>query len=288
MSNLDRNEKRRKSSPTDITAQPSMVSTGDVLNFAVPTEIVPLPSGGKLYAPGHPLHGKDTIEIRHMTAKEEDILSSQSLIKRGQAVDRMLQNILVEGGIDINTLLVGDKNALMYAARITGYGANYEAYVDCVSCSERFEWAFDLSQYDEYFTGPSEEASEASEASYTGRGTIEMKLPVTKAHCELRAITGADEIFLTKSAEMKRNQNLPETGLTDLLKTMVVAVNGITDKLLLAGFLDLLPAADARHIRKVYRSFMPNVQFEQETECLHCGYVSKVEVPITGDFFWPG
>ena len=285
MSNPDRNEKRRKSSPTDIAAHPTAMPMGDVLNFAVPTEIVPLPSGGNLYSPGHPLHGKDTIEIRHMTAKEEDILSSQSLIKRGQAVDRMLQNILVDERIDINSLLVGDKNALMYAARITGYGAHYEAYVTCRSCEEQFEWAFDLSKYDEYFTTPPEDNSGAV---YTERGTIELNLPVTKAHCELRAITGADEIFLTKSAEMKRNQNLPETGLTDLLKAMIVSVNGVTDKLLIAGFIDLLPAADARHIRKIYRGLMPNVVFQQETECLHCGYVSKVEVPITGDFFWPG
>tara|TARA_R100000005_G_C4995941_1_gene202817 strand:+ start:698 stop:1555 length:858 start_codon:yes stop_codon:yes gene_type:complete len=285
MSSLDRNEKRRKSSPNDIAAHPGIMPQGDVLNFSVPTEIVPLPSEGKLYPPEHPLHGKDTIEIRHMTAKEEDILSSQSLIKRGQAVDRMLQNILIDNRIEINTLLVGDKNALMYAARITGYGANYPAYVNCSSCTERFEWDFDLSKYDECFTGPNEDEEGAS---YTGRGTIELELPVTKALLEIRALTGADEAFITKSAEMKRNQNLPETGLTDLLKLMIVSANGVTDRNLISNFVDLLPAADARHIRKVYKNFMPSISFIQETECHNCGYISKVEVPITGDFFWPG
>ena len=285
MSTLDRNEKRRKSSPSDILAHPSVMPAGDVLNFSVPTEIVPLPSEGRLYPPDHPLHGKDTIEIRHMTAKEEDILSSQSLIKRGQAVDRMLQNILIDDTIDVNTLLVGDKNALMYAARITGYGANYPATVTCVSCTEKYDWDFDLSKYDECFTGPSDTDTGAS---YTGRGTIEVVLPVTKAVLELRALTGADEAFITKSAEMKRNQNLPETGLTDLLKLMVVSANGVVDKGLLSNFINLLPAADARHIRRVYKNIMPNVSFTQETQCHNCGYVSKVEVPITGDFFWPG
>lgn len=285
MSSLDRNEKRRKSAPNDIAAHPNVMPMGDILNFSVPTEIVPLPSGGKLYAPDHPLHGKDTIEIRHMTAKEEDILSSQSLIKRGQAVDRMLQNILVDTRIEINSLLVGDKNALMYASRITGYGANYPAFVNCTSCSERFEWDFDLSKYDECFTGPSDDEPGAS---YTGRGTIEIELPVTKAVLELRALTGADEVFITKTSEMKRNKNLPETGLTDLLKLMIVSANGVTDKGLLANFVDLLPAADAKHIRTIYKNFMPNVSFTQETECHNCGHISEVEVPITGDFFWPG
>ena len=129
--------------------------------------------------------------------------------------------------IDVNTLLVGDKNALMYAARITGYGAAYDAYVNCSSCGERFEWCFDLSKYDECFVGPSEEEEGAT---YTANGTLEMELPVTKAVVELRAITGEDESFLTKAAEMKRNQNLPETGLTDLLKAMLVSANGVRDR----------------------------------------------------------
>lgn len=285
MSNLDRNEKRRRSSPNDISAHPTALPTGDILNFAVPTDIVPLPSQGKLYPPDHPLHGRDSIEIRHMTAKEEDILSSQALIKRGQAVDRMLQNILVDTRIDVNTLLVGDKNALMYAARITGYGAAYDAYVNCSSCGERFEWCFDLSKYDECFVGPSEEEEGAT---YTASGTLEMELPVTKAVVELRAITGEDESFLTKAAEMKRNQNLPETGLTDLLKVMLVSANGVRDRGLLASFVDMMPAADAKHIRTVYKRFMPNIVFLQQTECHHCGATKETEVPITGGFFWPG
>ncbi len=285
MSNLDRNEKRRRSSPNDISAHPTALPTGDILNFAVPTDIVLLPSGGKLYPPDHPLHGKDTIEIRHMTAKEEDILSSQSLIKRGQAVDRMLQNIIVDTRIDVNTLLVGDKNALMYAARISGYGAAYPAYVNCSSCGQRFEWIFDLSKYDECFIGPSEDEEGAT---YTANGTLEMELPATKAVVELKAITGSDELFLTKTTEMKRNQNLPETGLTDLLKIMLVSANGVTDKGLLSSFVDMLPAIDAKHIRTVYKRFMPNILFKQETECSHCGTATETEVPITGGFFWPG
>ena len=83
------------------------------LSFVAPTEFVEIPSRGKFYPQGHPLHGKQTVEIKHMTAKEEDILTSQTLLKKGVALDRFLQSVMLDKSIDISTLLVGDKNALI-------------------------------------------------------------------------------------------------------------------------------------------------------------------------------
>ena len=112
---------------TDITAPvaASAPSEEPRLNWAMPTEIVELPSRGRFYGPDHPLHGKTNIEIRYMTAKEEDIITSQALIREGVAVDRMIQSLVVDRSIDVNKLLLGDKNALIVASRITGYGAEY-------------------------------------------------------------------------------------------------------------------------------------------------------------------
>ena len=123
-------------------------SNTDAPNFSwsVPTEFVELPSQGIFYPAGHPLQNQKTVEIRYMTAKEEDILTSRSLLKEGVALDRMLQNLLVSKNININTLLVGDKNALLVAARRTGYGADYETNVTCPSCGNTDEHSFDIYQ----------------------------------------------------------------------------------------------------------------------------------------------
>ena len=100
-------------------------TSGDLFSFVTPTTFVDLPSKGRFYGEAHPLHQSDTIEIRHMTAKEEDILTSEALLKKGIAVDRMLQSVVVDKRIKVRDLLVGDKNAMIIASRITGFGPQY-------------------------------------------------------------------------------------------------------------------------------------------------------------------
>ena len=87
---------------------------------------------------------------------------------------------------------------------------------------------------------------------------------------------------------MKEKNNLQESPLTDMIKMMLHSANGVTDREQLNGFADMMPAADSRLIRETYRKVMPTVAFKQQTECSHCGYTVEMEVPITGDFFWPG
>ena len=113
------------------------------LSFAAPTEIVDLPSKGRFYPEGHPLCGKETIEIRYMTARDEDILTSPALLKKGVALDRLLDNVLVDKSYSSKDLLSGDRHALMYAVRITGYGPDYPAEISCVHCGSDFEHTFD-------------------------------------------------------------------------------------------------------------------------------------------------
>ena len=96
------------------------------LSYAVPTEIVDLPSKGRFYPVGHPLHGKESIEIRYMTARDEDILTSPALLKKGVALDRLLDNVLLDNSFNSKDLLSGDGATLMYAVRITGYGPDYQ------------------------------------------------------------------------------------------------------------------------------------------------------------------
>ena len=103
-------------------------------SFIVPTELVDLPSKGAYYPEGHPLHGSETIEIKQMTAKEEDMLTSRTLLKKGVALERVLESIILNKAIHPDSLLVGDRNALIIAARVSAYGNEYNTTVTCPEC----------------------------------------------------------------------------------------------------------------------------------------------------------
>lgn len=283
MSN-QRNESRRKNTASIPEPNSAPQVGGDILNFTVPTEIIDLPSGGKMYPVGHPAYGKDAIEIRHMTTKEEDILSSQSLLRKGIAIDRMMNNIIMDEGVQVEDLIIGDRNALMYAARISGYGPEYGVFVDCDECEKEFEHQFDLSNYTDGY----KKMEEGEDYRFTDNGTVEFTLPMSKVVVQIRALTGEDEKRLEKVREMKEKNNLPEAGLTDMLKMMLFSANGVEDKSQLNKFIDKIPARDSKSMRDLYRKVMPNVVIKEEVDCSHCGHTMEMEVPILGDFFWPG
>jgi len=254
-------------------------------NWTVPTEIVPLPSQGRFYPDGHPLHGETTAEIRFMTAKDEDILTSRALLKEGLAIDRLLQNILVNKDIEVNSLLVGDKNALIVAARITGYGNEYNTNVTCPSCDTVGEYSFELSVEDN--TKDIDIHIESHEATRTENNTFVVELPLTKANVECRLLTGKDELKLAKEAQRRSKKKQNETTLTSQLKSFIVSVNGDSNPLALAAFVQTLPARDSRYLRSFYSDITPNLDMNQVYECASCGYTADMEVPLTADFFWP-
>ena len=251
------------------------------ISFSTPTEFVDLPSKGAHYREGHPLHDKDTIEIRYMTARDEDILTSRSLLKKGVAIDRLLQNIVVDKKINVDDLLIGDKNALVIAARITGYGANYETKIMCPACATHCKSSFDLGTVKVVDTEIPEEVDK------TSNGTFIVIPPRIKAQVELKLLTGADEKKLAKTIAFKKKKNLPESTLTDQLRLSIASVNGQSDSNIINLFIGSLPASDARYIRDIYSKLMPNVDMKQEFECQACGFEQETEVPFTTDFFWP-
>ena len=254
------------------------------LSFTVPTEIITLPSGGKHYPEEHPLHGKNEIEIRHMTAKDEDVLNSKALLKKGIAIDRLLQGVIVNKRIKVDSLLVGDKNALIVAARITGYGEDYSTKVSCPACGVASDCDFDL---DESLIVNSGENIDDVEAILVESGVFSLTLPRTKFTVEVRLMTGADEKKIIKLAQSKQIHKLPDTPLTDQFRAFIVSVDGNTNRVDINRFIDLMPARDARHLRNVYSKIMPNVELKHNFECDGCGYEQVIDIPFTVDFFWP-
>ena len=256
-----------------------------VFNWSTPTEFVKLPSGGRFYPAGHPLHNQEMVEIRFMTAKEEDILTSKSLLKEGLALDRMLQNILVDTNIKVSELLIGDKNALLVGARRTGYGPVYETKVTCPSCNTTDDFSFDISSPE---VNDFEQNIDSSDTTtLTDQNTVVVKLPMTEVVVECRFLTGADELRLAKTAERKARKSKEENMSTDTMRAYIVSVNGDPSPLMKEALIQNIPARDARFLRKAYASVVPNIDMTQVYECPNCTYTADMEVPLGIDFFWP-
>lgn len=261
------------------------------LSFVVPTEFVVLPSSGKYYANGHPLSGEETVEIKFMTAKDEDILTSRSLLKKGLAINRFLQNIIVDKSIKVEDLLVGDKNAMLTAARISGYGAEYATNTTCPACGTTETYEFDLNEGE--VTGFHSEA--CNHELFDGRvtegesGTFNIVLPKSEVTVTVRMLTGADETKLADGMKSKKKANVMgyDTNMTDQMRTYIVAVNGSSQMGHVHAFVNAMPASDSRFLRNTYQALMPNFDLRQHFACDSCGYEQDMEVPFTADFFWP-
>jgi len=220
-----------------------------------------------------------------MTAKDEDILTSPALLKNGIAINRLIENLIVDKNIAIDSLLVGDKNAIILAARISGYGEHYSVNVVCPSCEAVIDHQFDLSQIpNDYGVQPGEE----NESIYlTPEGTFVTTLPKSQYSVEFKLLNGKDENHLETLSKKLKKLKLPDATATNLLKRLVVSVNDVTDSSQVSHFIDSMPAQDARYLRGCVQTVTPNVNMSQDVECTSCGAVTEMEVPFTSEFFWP-
>ncbi len=264
----------------------SAVSTS-ALSFVVPTEIVELPSKGMFYPPEHPLHGKDTLEIRYMTAKDEDTLTNQSLLKKGLALEKVLQDIIIDKSILLDDVLIGDKNAIIVAARKSAYGAEYETKVTCPSCGKVQQHLFDLNECS--VTEPVDLSTlEEQDVKMTEWGTFLISLPVSKLVVELKLLTSKDETFLAKKIrEAQQNKKEIDSVLSTQLRMMIKSINAVSDNKLIAEAVSMLPARDSIKIRHIYKLIAPTLDLSHDFQCRSCQEETRLEVPFTADFFWP-
>ena len=287
---MSRNNRNRlnkgleQTKPADAEAPLANLSDEGLFSFATPTEIVELPSKGRFYSEDHPLHNVAEIEIKHMTAKEEDILSSKSLLRKGIAIDRLLQSVIIDKRVKVNDLLIGDKNALLVATRITGYGEMYDTNVTCPSCGNNEPHSFNLLDLQ---LNHNEELPE--EVTYTDHGTFRITLPVLKIPVELKLLTGREEKYLTELEENKRKKGLPESTVTDQLKMMIHSVLDRTESVIINQLIDGIPARDSRFMQNMYEKIVPNIDLKASYDCPSCDHHDEtIGVPLTAAFFWPG
>ena len=271
---MSRNKNRVGNTVQHDTSPPA--ESGGGFSFVVPTEFVDLPSQGRFYSEGHPLHNQTSVEIKQMTAKEEDILTSRSLLKKGIAIDRLIQSIIVNKSIDPKTLLMGDRNAIIIASRVSGYGSDYTTEVTCPSCSTKQIFSFNLNN------SKIELGAFRKELGVTdnGNGTFTCVLPKTEVTVVARLLTGVEE---KKVTNLTNSNNVISTQLQNI----IVSVNGDSSAQAIQYVANNLPSFDSRHLRMVLKMATPNIDLTQEFSCTECGHTQEMEVPLTADFFWP-
>ena len=273
-----RDNSQRVTAPADSAPQPN-----PLLDFATPTELVDLPSQGKFYPADHPLHNQETIEIKFMTARDEDILTSPSLLKKGVALDRLIQNVIVDKSIKLESLLSGDKAAIMIASRINGFGEEYKTKVMCPKCEQSTEQIFDLSEVENYYGDDYGEY----DITTTDRGTFTIKTPKTGMAIEVRLLDSKDENMLVD--RIKKNSKKKETvntGYMDQMSLMVVSVNGHSEAEFRKVFVENVTAYEARYLRSAYAKVVPGPIMEQTFACSSCGHEEEVDIPMSVNFFW--
>ena len=241
--------------------------------FKFPTETVDLPSKGYLYVEGHPL-SSGKVEIKYMTAKEEDILTSQNLIQQGTVIDTLLQAVIMDKTINVNDLLIGDKNAIMVAARILGYGKEYEFEY------EGKEQEVDLSKLNPKKIDFKKMTRGVNEFSF--------ELPTSKRTITFKLLTGNDESKINKEviARQKISKDL-SSQLTTRFKHMILSVDGNTEQSYIINFVENeFLSRDSLAFRQYINDITPDMDMTVKVTN-SSGEEIEVTIPVTLRFFWP-
>ncbi|MAG26239.1 hypothetical protein CMI47_11850 [Candidatus Pacearchaeota archaeon] len=247
--------------------------------FEIPVESVPVPSKGLVYPISSSLHSLETVDITCMTAKDENILTSRALIRKGTVLDTLLKSCLVDKTINVPNMLVGDRNALMIAIRITGYGSDYSIAVDCTSCSEQIQETFNLSEL------PIKRLKIEPIEQFTNQ--FSFTLPRLNKEVIFKFMTGQDEIELTKTFERARKINDIESVVTTQLVNSILSISGITDKGKISRMVPNMPAIDSLALRNFIEENEPGIEMKSFVTCNNCGWDGEVDIPIGVEFFWP-
>lgn len=237
--------------------------------FNFPTEVVELPSKGVLYSENSPL-SSGKVEMKYMTAREEDILTNQNYIQKGIVLDKLLESLIVTPGVNIDDLIVGDKNALFVAARILGYGKEYTFMYG------KEEITTDLSLVE---PKPFDDSK-----IIKGKNEFNFILPQSKTPITYKLLTGHDDKKIEKELEgLKKinKNNSPE--LSTRLKYIITSINGDRELKSIYEFVDnYLLAFDSRALREHIRNTQPDINLVHITDS-----GEEVTIPVGINFFWP-
>ena len=239
-----------------------------------PTEVIDLPTRGKCYGKDSPLfEGK--IDLKYMTAKEEDILTSANLIKKGVVIDMLLDSLILTKDVKTVDLILCDKNAIMVAARILAYGPEYECQITDPNTGETQQQTFDLTSC---------QFKELPEDVDYSNNEFELELPITKVNITFKLLTGKDENDIAN--ELKSLSKIGQQAeVTTRLKHIITSVNGETSKSIISNFVDNMLSKESLFLRDEITRINPDINLTQEIDI--GGESTEMDIPMTVEFFWP-
>lgn len=244
--------------------------------YDFPTEVLDLPSQGKLYPSDNPL-SSGRVTIKYMTAKEEDILSNQNLIKKGVVLDKLFESILVDN-VNIKDILIGDKNAILLATRLLGYGPDYTFRFYSDKTNQLITTTVDLSQI---------KIKEVDYSLFKNKNEFEFETPQGKNKLTFKLLTHGDELLIDKDIEAMNKINKDFSGdVTTRLRYMIKSVDGKTDVGSINKYLNGMLARDSRAFRQFVKEISPDLDMKF-TYTHEDGETEEASISMGVGFFWP-
>jgi hypothetical protein len=244
--------------------------------FDFPTEVIELPSKGLVYPTDHPL-SSGTIEIKHMTAREEDLLSSPNLVKKGIVLDKLFETIIVSD-VDPNDIIAGDKNAILYSTRILAYGAPYTFKFYSSVTDSVVEHTINLTDL---------KYKQIDYSLFDNKNEFNFTLPHSGKMVKFKLLTHKDELVMDKELRaMTKVDKDTSFAVTTRMRHSILSVDGDTNTATITKFVNNMSPKDARAFREYLRDITPDIDtmvtyvHEDDTE-------EEVRVAINTSFFWP-
>jgi hypothetical protein len=295
---MSRNDSRRqrvkiKQQPPQPSAPtPPTTPNPFTAAFVVPTEFVDLPTGAGFYSEDNPLSQIERVEIKHMTAREEDILGNQDFISRGIVLDKLIESLLMDKSIKVADFSDVDKIAILATARKTGFGDEYKQNMTCEECNQESVFVFSMETMIDNANSETREAPDAL-FSKSEDGTFSINLDVSGYTAICRPLNSDDFTYLA-DLEKQRNKHSLEFNYTiEFLRRILIAVRRTetplettSDSAIISQFLDFIPAQDSRKLKQAHSFLIPTFRMYEEVECPKCTSEEEREVPFSWAMFW--
>lgn len=247
-------------------------------SYPFATEVITLPSQGLVYSESNPL-SKGEVTMKLLTAKEEDILTSTNLIRKGIVLDKLLESIIVDSSVNINDLVIGDKNAILIASRILAFGPEYKVTVTDPQENEPVEVVVDMSQLN---------TKEIDESKLNRKNEYDFVLPKSGVSIKFKLMTHGDEVAVSKDVEASMKVLKQGNDIQARYRRLIVEVNGNRDAGYINNFVaNQLLAADSKALRKYMNEISPDIDLKFNYTSPFTGETEALKVPIGVDFFYP-
>jgi len=270
--------RRQTNIPDFVAKQPSDVPQKKEMKY--PSEVIPLPTKGWFYPDGHPLSSGE-VEIKQMTAREEDLLANQELIKKGKVLDKLMESVIIDKSIRIEDILIPDKNAIFIAIRRLAYGDDYNVSITCPQCSAVNKTKINLSElsykqfnFDEHTKG---------------QNNFTYKLPNSGVSITYKILNQVDEQSIeSELTQLKKFSKENTAEITTRLKYLITSVDGSPDRAGIRRFIEeRLTARDSLALRKHMKDNNPDVDMTFNFTCSECSLERRLDMPIGASFLWP-